>query len=146
MEDTASPDRTHAAGGDAAGGALSQFARGRIVCRNSGRAGRRTSGRRAIGSGRVRRRSKRGSTASFAVEIVTAWSGGRGRRNVDQPADSGTELDTTLTQETLRTRRLIEDTMKTPKAKVMTLLDRSLIGLLIFIVMVLLGIHVVQTG
>ena len=36
--------------------------------------------------------------------------------------------------------------MKSPKAKVLTLLDRSIIGLLIFIVMVLLGIQVIHTG
>ena len=36
--------------------------------------------------------------------------------------------------------------MKSPKTKVLTLLDRSLIGLLIFIVMVLVGIQVIHTG
>jgi len=36
--------------------------------------------------------------------------------------------------------------MKSPKAKVLTLLDRSLIGLALFIAMVLLGIQVIHTG
>jgi hypothetical protein len=37
-------------------------------------------------------------------------------------------------------------TMKPAKATMMKLLDRSLIGLLIFVVMLLLGMNAVQTG
>jgi hypothetical protein len=36
--------------------------------------------------------------------------------------------------------------MKPPRTTVMKLLDRSLIGLVIFVVMLLLGIQAVQTG
>jgi hypothetical protein len=36
--------------------------------------------------------------------------------------------------------------METPKTRMLKLLDRSLIGLLILIVMVLLGMHAVHAG
>jgi hypothetical protein len=58
----------------------------------------------------------------------------------------GTMLVNDLTRKRCGYVGLPEDNMKSPKTKVLTLLDRSLIGLLIFIVMVLVGIQVIHTG
>ena len=41
---------------------------------------------------------------------------------------------------------MIEEVMRPPRATVLKLLDRSLIGLLIFVVMLLLGMQAVHAG
>jgi len=64
----------------------------------------------------------------------------------ETPIEPGTMFDNPLLWRHRKHRPSIEEPMRPARDTVLKLLDRSLIGLLIFVVMLLLGIQAVHAG